>query len=114
MAGGAEQSEQLAQRSVGGDGDDVGARHHDVGDANVVQSEHVLQDRALLRREVAVAVRALERVLDIVAHRTCAQAQQTAQPLEQIALPVARRLVGRALDLFGLAHQAAPVNWMEL
>ena len=54
-----------------------------------------------------------ERILDIVAHRTCAQAEQTAQPLEQIALPVARRSVGRALDLFGLAHQAAPANGME-
>ena len=37
MAGGAEQREQLAQRRVGGNGDDVGARHHHVGDADVVQ-----------------------------------------------------------------------------
>ena len=37
--------------------DDVGARHHHVVDAHVVQREHVLEDRALLRREIGVASR---------------------------------------------------------
>ena len=101
------------ERRIGRDGDDVGARHHHVGDADVVQPEHVLQDRALLRREVGVSVRALERVLDIVAHRACAQAEQAAQPLEQIALPLARSFLGRALDLFDFAHQAGARNALD-
>ena len=43
------QVEHLAQGRVERKRDDVGARHHHVGDPDVVQREHVLEDRALLR-----------------------------------------------------------------
>ena len=65
-----------------------------------------------LARRIASEVKEGAR-LDAIYSSDLQRAQQTAQPLEQIALPVARRSVGRALDLFGLAHQAAPANWME-
>ena len=64
-------------------------------------AEHVLQDRALLRREVGVRVGAFERVLDVVAHRARAQAEQPAQPLEQALACRATARSARALDSFG-------------
>ena len=67
MAGGAEQVEQFAERRVGRDRDDVGARHHDVVDADAVEAEHVLEHRPLLGREVRILDRFGEGVLEVVA-----------------------------------------------
>ena len=44
--------EQFGERRCSADRDDVGARHHDVVDADAAEAEHVLEHRPLLRREV--------------------------------------------------------------
>ena len=69
--------------------DDVGARHHHVLDPHVVKRENVLEDGALLRREL-LARALLDRVLDIVARRGRREAEQRPHALEQ-----PRRLLAR-------------------
>ncbi len=76
MAGGAEQSQHLDEAAVQRDGDDVGARNHDVLDLHLVQAEHILQHGALLRRDVDFGRRIGERILDVVADRGAAEAEQ--------------------------------------
>lgn len=83
MAGCAEGRENVAERGVERDRDDVRARHHDVGDAQFVQAEHVGQERAFFLREVAALRRFGDRLLDVVARRGVGQAEQAAQPLEK-------------------------------
>ena len=68
VAGGAKTIEHLAQGGIERERDDVGARHHHVLDPHVVQREHVLEDRALLRSEL-LARALLDRVLNVVARR---------------------------------------------
>ena len=41
MAGRAEQGEDFAQWRIDSERDDVGARHHDVGDSDIMQAEHI-------------------------------------------------------------------------
>ena len=82
MAGGAKNRQHLAQRRARGNGDNVGARNHGVRDPQLVQAQHIFEQRALLRRHVAGGF--LQRVLDILAHRGRREAQQHPQPLEKI------------------------------
>ena len=89
MTGGPEQVQHVAQRRVQRKRDDVGTRHHHVGDLDVVQGQNVLEDRALLRRELGAD--ALERVLDVVAYGSRRQAEQRAKPLEQPGMVFARK-----------------------
>ena len=89
VAGGAKTIEHLPERRIERQGDDVRARHHHVLDPNLVKLENVLEDGALLRRELLD--RALvERVLDIVARRGRRQAEQRAHALEQARMLFAR------------------------
>ena len=82
VAGGAETIEHLAQRRIERERDDVGARHHHVLDPDVVKGENVLEDRALLRREL-LARALLDHILDVVARRGRREAEQRAHALEQ-------------------------------
>ena len=60
--------------------DDVGAMHHDVGDAALVQAEDVAQHGALDRREAGVVRRrGIEHDLEIVAHRSRLPAEQACE-----------------------------------
>ena len=108
MAGGAEEGEQFAERRLDADRDDVGARHHHVGDAHLVQRQHVLEDRPFLRREVGVGSRLLQSVLDVVAHRGGLEAEQGPQPLEQAGRALAGAGFGRGrpagLGVVGRGH----------
>ena len=69
MAGGAEQVEQFAERRIGRHGHDVGPRHHGVVDADAVETEHVLQHRPFLGREIRILDRFGEGVFEVVAER---------------------------------------------
>ena len=82
VARGAETIEHLAQRRIERERDDVGARHHHVLDPDVVKGENVLEDRALLRREL-LARALLDYVLDVVARRGRLEAKQRADAFEQ-------------------------------
>ena len=86
MAGVAKAVEHLAQGRVERERDDVRARHHHVLDPDFVQRQHVLEDGALLGREL-LARALLDRVFDIVAGRGRLQAEQGPHALKQ-----ARRL----------------------
>lgn len=99
MAGALETVHQLAERDVALDRDDVGAMHHDVGDATLVQAEDVAQHGALDRREAGVVGRRrVEHDLEVVAHRTRLPAEQAANGTQQPALR------GRAHHLAGGHH----------
>ena len=69
MRGRAEDAPKLAEAGLGRDGDDVGARHHDIVHADAVKAEHVLEHRPFLGREVRVVCRFGEGILEIVADR---------------------------------------------
>ena len=58
------------------DGDDVGARDHDIRDADLVQREHIGQHLAFERREAGGLGDLLDRLLDILAQRAAAEAEQ--------------------------------------
>ena len=82
VAGGAKQVQHLPQRGVYRDRDNVGARQHHVGDPDVVQRQHVLEDRALLGREFRGGA-LVDRVLDVLADRARREAEEAAEPFEQ-------------------------------
>ena len=82
VAGRPEQVQDLPQTRVERNRDDVGARQHDVGHPHVVQRQHVLQDGALLRRELRGGA-FVDRILDVVADGAGRETEQPPQPLEQ-------------------------------
>ncbi|MGY3471633.1 hypothetical protein ACVW0I_008504 [Bradyrhizobium sp. LM6.11] len=87
MAGALEAVHQLAERDVALHRDDVGAMHHDVGDAALVQAEDVAQHGALDGREAGVVGRrGVEHDLKVVAHRTRLPAEQGPDGAQQPAL----------------------------
>ena len=96
MAGLADHAQDLAQRHVGADRDDVGARHHDVLDAQVVQAEDVAHHGALLGREDGIGAGVLQRVLNVVADRGGAEAEDGADAVEQGRPRRRRRRLGAA------------------
>ena len=55
MAGALEYPHQFAELDVLLDGDDVGARHHDVADAAFAQAEDIPEHPAFVRRETGFA-----------------------------------------------------------
>ena len=74
-----EQAHQFAERDVALDRDDVGAMHHDVGDAPFVQAEDVAQHGALDGGKAdLVRRRRIEHDLQIVADRSRLPAEQRA------------------------------------
>ena len=106
MAGRAKQRQNLMQRCVGGDGDDVGPGDHDVGDADIVQSQHVLENGPFLRREVVAGPALVKGILNVIAHGTGAESQHGPHALEQGSLRFAR-LVAHAFVTIGVAHGAS-------
>ena len=67
MPGRPEQRQDLGQRHVRGDRDDVGARHHDVADPELVEAQHVLEHQPLARRQVAGFAGLRERLAQVLA-----------------------------------------------
>lgn len=93
MPGGAEQRQQVAERRIRRDRDDVGARHHDVGDAALAQAQHVREHRPLLRGQVGDSAAVLrQRLGDVFADRT---AMAQAEPVEELAEPVREAAAAR-------------------
>ena len=88
-AGGVEGLQQLPDRLVLVDGDDVGARHHHVDDAQRAEAEDAQQHLPLLGREGAAVAGALERVLE---HRPQRRRSGQAEPGAQGGEPTVRGL----------------------
>ena len=88
-AGGVERLQQLPDRLVLVDGDDVGARHHHVDDAQRAEAEDAQQHLPLLGREGAAVAGALERVLE---HGPQRRRSGQAEPGAQGGEPTVRRL----------------------
>ena len=79
------------------DGDDVGARHHDVFDGELAEAENVAEHAALLRAEGVAAglLAAGKRILDHLAQiGLLAEAEAGEQALEPGRLLVGRRIAG--------------------
>ena len=118
-----EQAHQLADLDIALDRDDVGAMHHDVGDAPFVQVENIAQHGALDRgKSDIVGRRGIEHDLQVVAHRSGLPAEQAADDPQQPAFRrgptglalrhhgrqvarIARIVVGR----FGIGHVSQSV-----
>ena len=83
MAGRAKGPQHVDEAAIERDGDDVGARNHDVLDLNLMQGEDVLQHGALLRRNIDLRRRIGERILNVVADRGAAETEHGAQAVEQ-------------------------------
>ena len=83
MAGGAKYLKHIGEPGLKRRGDDVGAGNHDVADLHFVQGKDIFQQRALLRRNIVLDRSIRERILDVVASRQSAEAEQSAQPVEQ-------------------------------
>ena len=69
MACGAEQAEQVAERRLERNRDDIGARDHHVVDPQAVEPEDVLEHRPLVRRERRVRAGFRQGVFQIVPDR---------------------------------------------
>ncbi len=87
MAGGAKYLKHIGELGLKRRGDDVGAGNHHIADLHFMQGEDVLQQRALLRRNIVLDRCIRENILDVVANRQSAEAEQSAQPIEQAWLP---------------------------
>lgn len=75
-----EQAHQFAQRNIPLDRDDVAARHHDVGDAPLVQAQDIAQHGALDRGEAGFIWRGgVKHHLKIGAGRSRFPSEQRAQ-----------------------------------
>ena len=121
-AGLLEQLQQLGDRRVLVDGDDVGARHHDVVDAQRAEPQQAQQHLALGGRERGLGlVLGLERLLERVAQRLRPrEAEPRAQRLQPALAAARARLVvcgcGRSSGCFDVgsfvAHGGAcdPLN----
>ena len=107
VAGGAEGAPELAEAPFDRDGDDVGAGHHDVVDADAVEAEHVLQHRPFLGREVRVGRRLGERVLQVVADRV---ATSQAHEVEKAVVPGLASALPRTGRGMGLAATSIIVH----
>ncbi len=92
MAGRAKRPQHVDEAAIERNGDDVGARNHDVLDLNLMQGENILQHGALLRRNVDLRRRIGERILNVVADRGAAETEHGAQAVEQAGLGGARPL----------------------
>ena len=98
VAGRAKDGENFVQCCVDADGDDVGARHHDVVDAQFVQRQHVLEQQALLWREGVLGRGIVERVFDIFSHGGAIHAEEHAKAFNQAGLAAWRIVVCIAHD----------------
>ncbi|CKY69174.1 Uncharacterised protein [Mycobacterium tuberculosis] len=79
-----EQTHQFAQRNIPFNRDDVAARHHDVGNAPLVQSQDVAQHGALDRGETGFVGRSgVEHHLKIGTGRPCLPSKQRTQRTHQ-------------------------------
>ena len=98
-----EQAHQLAERDIALDRDDVGAMHHHVGDAALVQAEDVAQHGALDGGKAdLVRRRGVEHDLQVVAHRAWL-------PSEQRADRAAQPVVGSGTQHLAFLHHCGEV-----
>ena len=112
MAGAFEHLDQFAERDVALHRDDVGARHHDVVDPAPAQRQDVGQHDALLRREAALAERAVGQHRLQVGARRGLPAEHGAQHAREPAIAaVARRRRVRLRHHGGQVHAFGGSAW---
>ncbi len=104
---GLDQAHDLVERRVGGDADDVDARHHDVGHGLVAQLQDVGQQHPLVVADRRVALgRLLDQLLDRLAHRLVLLAPAQA-PQDGAQQAAARRHLRNGSQLLALVLERA-------
>ena len=108
MTGAFENAHELAELDVLLDGDDVGARNHDVADPPLAQAEDVLEHPALFRRKAGFAgAHGFKNIREVRAHCARFPAEQCAQRAHEPAVTAFLRWRHRHRQIAGLERHAA-------
>ena len=87
VTGRAENAQQIAQRNIEIDGDNIGARHHHVIDAAAAQGQHVFEHFLFARREVIARTALGQGIGKIIADAgVVAKPDPAFQPVERAVL----------------------------